>query len=65
MKKNYGFIPNDPDTIKELDKVNVPRKAMQGTPWYQILSNSLYAQKFFYIGAFVEEREKIIEDGFR
>lgn len=21
MKKNYGFIPNDPDTIKELDKV--------------------------------------------
>ena len=65
MKKNYGFIPNDPDTIKELDLVAVPRKAMQGTPWYQILSNQLYAQRFFYIGAFVEEREKIIEDGFK
>jgi len=39
MKKNYGFMPNDPDTIEELDKVAVPRKAMQGTPWYQILSN--------------------------
>ena len=64
MKKNYGFIPNDPDTIQELDRVKVPRKAIQGTPWYQILSNQAYAQKFFYIGAHVEEREKIIEDGF-
>ena len=65
MKKHYGFIHNDPDTIVELDKVQVPRKAMQGTPWYQVLSNQKYAQQFFYIGAFVEEREKLIEDGFR
>lgn len=38
---------------------------MQGTPWYQILSNNSYAQKFFYVGAYIEEREKLIEDGFK
>ena len=42
----------------------MPKKAIQGTPWYQILSNPKYSNDFYYIGAFVNEREKLIEDGF-
>jgi hypothetical protein len=64
MKKNFGFIHNDPDTINTLDATKVPKKAVQGTPWYQILSNQMYINNFYYVGAFVGEREKIIEDGF-
>ena len=31
---------------------------------YQILSNPKYSNEFYYVGAFVGEREKLIEDGF-
>ena len=33
------------------------------TPWYQVLSNPVYAEDFYYIGAFIPEREKLIVDG--
>lgn len=33
-----------------------------GTPWYTILSNDEYKDAFSYIGAYTEEREKLIED---
>lgn len=36
---------------------------MQGTPWYQVLSNPNYSSAFQYIGAFVEGRERLIDDG--
>jgi len=36
---------------------------MMGTPWYTILSNDAYKEDFAYTGAFIEEREKLIEDG--
>ena len=42
----------------------MPKKAIQGTPWYTVLSNMKYQIAFHYIGAFVEEREKLIEDGY-
>lgn len=48
-----------------MDATKVPKKAIQGTPWYQLLSNPDYAFAFYYIGAFVEEREKLIEDGYK
>jgi hypothetical protein len=64
MKKNFLFNLNDPDTIERLDDTKVPKKAVQGTPWYQILSNARYANLFYYVGAFIAEREKLIEDGF-
>lgn len=63
LKKNYGFEPNDPDTIQVLDNTKLPKKAIQGTPWYQILANPIYESDFNYIGSFVKEREKLIEDG--
>jgi len=34
-----------------------------GTPWYTVLSNDQYKDDFAYIGAFVQEREKLIDDG--
>lgn len=64
MMNNYGFEPNDPDTINILDETKLPKKAIQGTPWYQILSNHHYASEFCYIGAFIKEREKLLEDGY-
>jgi hypothetical protein len=47
-----------------LDATKLPKRAIQGTPWYQILSNHNYASEFNYIGAFIPEREKLIEDGY-
>jgi len=64
MHENFGFEPNDPDTIERLDNVDVPELPIQGTPWYQLLSNKIYSTQFHYIGAFVGERDKLIEDGF-
>lgn len=64
MKENYGFEHNDPDTIELLEKATIPKKAIQGSPWYQILSNYKYQDQFQYIGAFIDEREKLIEDGY-
>lgn len=64
MRNNFLINLNDPDTIRRLDDTKVPKKAIQGTPWYQILSNPRYSHLFNYIGAFVNEREKLIEDGF-
>jgi len=63
VQKTLGFLINDPDTISSLKKIIMPKKACQGTPWYQMLSNPKYQNDFNYIGAFVKEREKLIEDG--
>lgn len=64
MRENYGFIHNDPDTVELLTDMAMPEKACQGSPWYQILSNTRYANEFYYVGANINERENIIEDGF-
>lgn len=63
MRENFGFSFNDGDTITALRNGKNPKKAIQGTPWYQILSNPKYSNLFNYIGSFVSERHKIIEDG--
>ena len=63
MKNNFGFSYNDGDTIEELKKIQIPKKAIQGTPWYQALSNPKYSFLFNYTGVFIEERHKLIEDG--
>ena len=64
MMKQFGFEFSDPDTIRTLQEAQIPKKALQGTPWYQILSNYAYADRFQYIGKFVPEREKLIDDGY-
>ena len=48
----------------QLDATAVPEKAVNGTPWYQVVSNFNYEDQFNYIGAHISEREKLIEDGY-
>jgi hypothetical protein len=62
-QNHFGILVNDPDTVERLDETEVPEKAIQGTPWYTVLSNLAYIEAFAYIGAYVNEREKLIEDG--
>lgn len=63
-QNHFGVLVNDPDTVERLDETEVPEKAIQGTPWYTVLSNLSYIEAFAYIGAYVNEREKLIEDGY-
>lgn len=63
MKNYFGIQVNDPDTVSRLDATKIPKKAIQGTPWYTILSNTKYSMLFYFIGAHINEREKLIEDG--
>jgi hypothetical protein len=63
MNMKYGASFQDVDTIAALRDSVVPKNSIQGTPWYSILSNPKYANLFYYIGAHVNERHKIIEDG--
>ena len=63
LKMWYGIECNDPDTVQTLDEASQPKKSMMGTPWYTVLSNDEYKDEFAYIGGYVEEREKLIEDG--
>ena len=64
MIQNFGLQLNDPATINELDITRIPEKSIQGTPWYQVTSNDKYKELFNYFGAFIEEREKLIEEGY-
>ena len=49
--------------VEFLDYTSMPKKSVTGTPWYQILSNPEYADAFYYIGAHIDGREKLIKDG--
>jgi hypothetical protein len=62
MRENYGFSINDGDTVLALQNSKNPKKPIVGTPWYAPLSNPKYSQMFGYVGYFVSERWKIIED---
>jgi hypothetical protein len=64
MENNFLIQPNDPDTVRTLNATSMPQKAIQGTPWYDVLTNTNYSNPMTYIGAFVDEREKLIEDGY-
>lgn len=63
LKAHYAIECYDPTTVELLDYTKQPSKSMLGTPWYTVLSNNEYKDKFAYTGAFITEREKLIEDG--
>jgi hypothetical protein len=63
MRDSYGFEIEDPQTLEILDHTKMPKKAIQGTPWYSVLSNPEYIEGFAYFGAHIDEREKLIKDG--
>jgi hypothetical protein len=62
-KENYGIEIVDPRIVEILDDTKMPKKSIQGTPWYQILSNPEYVEEFYYIGAHILGREDLIKDG--
>jgi len=62
MKHNYGFEFEDPAIIKRLLKCTLPRSSMIGHPWYNILANPVYRDKFSYFGAYIGDRNVLIED---
>ena len=64
MQKNFGFEFTDPDTINELALAPFPKYTIVGTPWYSILSNPQYLNAFSFVPSYVNEREKIIVDGY-
>jgi len=45
-----------------LDTVGQPKKAIQGVPYYIILSNPLYYRDFNYICCDVPDRDTLIKD---
>lgn len=63
MQSNFGFENTDPDTTDRLLNISMPEKEMQGTPWYQVISNPIYSQAFCYTGPGINDREELIEDG--
>ncbi len=45
-----------------LDTVGPPKKAIQGVPYYIILSNPAYYRDFYYICCDVPDRNTLIKD---
>lgn len=63
MKEGYMVEIEDPRVIEILSGITtMPKRAIQRTPWYNILSNQTYNEAFYYIGAHIGEREKLIKD---
>ena len=63
MKNNFSIEVMEESVLQRLGNMQWPIKTMQGTPFYDILSNRNYADQFCYIGAHIPEREKLLEDG--
>lgn len=62
MKNNYSVEIELPTVTSTLNNTKIPKRATQRTPWYNILNNSDYTDAFYYIGAHIPEREKLIMD---
>ena len=63
MRELYNIQYEDPRVIDKIDYTKMPKLAMYRSPWYTMLSNPEYTEDFAYIGANVEERDKLIKDG--
>lgn len=64
MKNNFGFEYTDPDTIEALEKAEYPTNTITGTPWYNVMSNPKYTHDLNFVPSYVNERYKIIDDGY-
>jgi len=58
---NFSFASNTMITRLEKEKF-VPKKAIQGLAWYNILFNPAYARAFNYVSVDTPNREKMIGD---
>lgn len=62
IKNRFGIEIEDAEVIAKLEKTQVPEKSIQGTPWYQVLANLDYCEKFVYISPSVKDRIEFIKD---
>lgn len=62
IKDRYGLEIEDADLIAKLEKISVPEKSIQGTPWYSVLANLDYCERFGYISAMIKDRAEFIKD---
>ena len=62
MKNRYGLEIEDADVIAKLEKTQIPEKSIQGTPWYSVLANLDYSERFVYINPMVKDRTIFIKD---
>lgn len=62
MKNRYGLEIEDSEVIAKLEKTRVPEKSIQGVPWYYLLCNLDYSERFVYINAMVKDRTEFIKD---
>ena len=63
FRKEYKFSFANKTVVDRLDKEeNVPKKTMQGIPWYNILSNPIYCRDFSYISVDMPNRNEYIVD---
>jgi len=62
IKNRFGLEIEDAEVIAKLEKVQVPEKTIQGTPWYSVLANLDYCERFVYINPSVKDRKEFIKD---
>ena len=60
--QEYDLQLITPDLQRRLEDRNYSHKPIQGTCWYNVLANPLYAQKFAYVSTNIENRHEIIVD---
>lgn len=62
IRNRYGLEIEDADVIKKLERIQIPEKSIQGTPWYNILTNPDYTERFNFYGACIKDRAAFIKD---
>ena len=62
LRKRFSLETDEPKVVDRVDLTKIPTHAIQGTPWYDILSNQTYAEEFCYFGPYVKDRESYIKN---
>lgn len=62
IRNRYGLEIEDADVIKRLERIQIPEKSIQGTPWYNPLTNTDYTERFNFYGAHIKDRAAFIKD---
>ena len=60
--QQYDLQLITPDLQRKLEDRTYSHKPIQGTCWYSVLANPLYAQQFAYVSTNLANRHEIIVD---
>lgn len=62
MQQEYGFELQECNLIQKLEHTQWPKRPIQGTPWYSLMSNPKYVENFSYLGPHIKDRNNLIRD---